>query len=151
MQKCINHEEYWFHVNQFILVSANSYFNFHILFRYIMYYTFHCELPHYTVHVSLPFLLIHLKAGTVHSGNSSVIGQSNLPAVTTDTAQKIKFSIVNVTKSTENCRFCHSYWRNPWRKTSFFVQFENEEQYTLSNTIYIGFQNSHTFLWSFLW
>ena len=93
MQKCINHEEYWFHVKQFILVSANSYFNFHILFRYIMYYTFHCELPHYTVHVSLPFLLIHLKAGTVHSGNSSVIVQSNLPAATTDTAQKIKFSI----------------------------------------------------------
>ena len=58
-----------------------------------MYYTFHCELPHYTVHVSLPFLLIHLKAGTVHSGNSSVIGQSNLAAATTDTAQKIKFSI----------------------------------------------------------
>ena len=93
MQKCINHEEYWFHVKQFILVSANSYFNFHILFRYIMYYTFHCELPHYTVHVSLPFLLIHLKAGTVHSGNSSVTGQSNLAAATTDTAQKIKFSI----------------------------------------------------------
>ena len=66
VQKCINHEEYWFHVKQFILVSANSYFNFHILFRYSMYYTFHCELLHCTVHVSLPFLLIHLKAGTVH-------------------------------------------------------------------------------------
>ena len=28
---------------------------------------------------------------------------------------------------------------------------ENEEQYTLSNIVYIAFQNSHSFLWNFLW
>ena len=28
---------------------------------------------------------------------------------------------------------------------------ENEEQYTSSNITYTGFQNSYTFLWSFLW
>ena len=44
----------------------------------------------------------------------------------TYTAQKWSFpsriSSVNVTKSTGNCVFGHIYWRNPWRKTSFFVQ-----------------------------
>ena len=66
-----------------------------------------------------PFLFYwsYLKAGTVHSNNSSlfrkrsIISQLNVPAATA----------------------------------------ENEEQYTLSNIIYIGFQNSYTFLWKFFW
>ena len=32
-----------------------------------------------------------------------------------------------------------------------FATAENEEQYTLSNILYITFQNCYSFLWSFLW
>ena len=38
VQKHINHDEYWYHVKQFTLVSANSYRNFHILFLYYVLY-----------------------------------------------------------------------------------------------------------------
>ena len=39
------------------------------------------------------------------------------------TAQKIKFSIkAFFSKSARNCGFGHIYWRNPWWKTTFFVQ-----------------------------
>ena len=34
----------------------------------------------------------------------------------------LRISSVNVTISAGNCGFCHIYWRNPWWKTSFFVQ-----------------------------
>ena len=34
----------------------------------------------------------------------------------------LMISSVNVTKSLGNCGFGHIYWRNPWWKTSFFVQ-----------------------------
>ena len=34
----------------------------------------------------------------------------------------LRISLVNVPKSTRNCGFGHIYWRNPWRKTLFFVQ-----------------------------
>ena len=40
----------------------------------------------------------------------------------TFTAQKMKFSPVNVTKSAVSGGFGHIYWRNPYWKTSFFVQ-----------------------------
>ena len=40
----------------------------------------------------------------------------------------LRISPVNVIKSEGNCGFRHIYWRNPQRKTSFFVQcnYENE-------------------------
>ena len=42
------------------------------------------------------------------------------------TTQKMKFSIkhfsVDVTKSAVSCGLGHTHWRNPWWKTSFFVQ-----------------------------
>ena len=34
----------------------------------------------------------------------------------------LRVSSVNVTKSTVFCGFGHIYWRNPYRKTSFFLQ-----------------------------
>ena len=34
----------------------------------------------------------------------------------------LKISSVNVTKFAGNCSFGQIYWRNPWWKTSFFVQ-----------------------------
>ena len=34
----------------------------------------------------------------------------------------LRISPVNVTKSAVSCEFGHIYWRNPWWKTSFFVQ-----------------------------
>ena len=37
-QKRINQDEYCYHVKQFILVSANSYCHFYILFRYYVLY-----------------------------------------------------------------------------------------------------------------
>ena len=88
-----------------------------IFFSSTMYYTSHCELPYCTSMVPFLFYWKHLKAGTVHSSDSSlfrkmmIICQSNVPAITA----------------------------------------ENEEQNTLSNIIYIGFQNSYSFLWSFSW
>ena len=36
-------------------------------------------------------------------------------------------SSVNVTKSAVSCWFGHIYWRNPWWKTSFFVQWDSEK------------------------
>ena len=112
----INWNEYYYHVKQFILVSANSYCNFHI-FSYTMYYNFHCELPHCTFMFPFLFHWSHIKAGAVHSSDSSlfckksIINQLNIQAVTA----------------------------------------ENKEQYTLSNIVYIAFQNSYSFHWSFLW
>ena len=108
VQKRINQDEYCYHVKQFILVSANSYCNFHVIFKY---YTldFHCELPHCIFHVSLSFLLIALENRCCPFSDSSlfrkrsIIGQLN-------------------------------------------VQAESEEQYTLSNIIYIAFQNCYSFL-----
>ena len=32
----------------------------------------------------------------------------------------LRISSVNATKSVVSCGFCHSYWRNPYWKTSFF-------------------------------
>ena len=55
--KTINHDEYCYHVKQFILVSANSYCNFHILFIYYVLY-FHYELPHCTLYIFPSLLLI---------------------------------------------------------------------------------------------
>ena len=66
----------------------------------------------YTVLSMFPFFTDHLKAGTVHSSDSSL-----------------------------------------FRKRSIIVlpaKTKNEEQYTLSNIRYIGFQNSHTFLSGYL-
>ena len=40
----------------------------------------------------------------------------------------LRISWVNVIKSAVSCRFGHIYWRNPWRKTSFFVQWIAHEQ-----------------------
>ena len=37
----------------------------------------------------------------------------------------IKISLVNMTKSAENCGFGHIFKRNPYWKTSFFVQCDN--------------------------
>ena len=45
------------------------------------------------------------------------------------TAQKMKFSIKDFfskcNQSTWNCGFGHIYWRNPWWKTLFFVEWES--------------------------
>ena len=43
----------------------------------------------------------------------------------TFTAQKMKFFPVNVTKSAVSGGFGHIYWRNPYWKTSFFVQWSS--------------------------
>ena len=34
----------------------------------------------------------------------------------------LRISSVNVTKYAGSCGFCHILWRNPWWKTSFFVE-----------------------------
>ena len=52
----------------------------------------------------------------------------------------------------------HSSDSSLFRKLSIISQLkkqaataENEERYTLSNIIYIAFQNSYSFLWTFFW
>ena len=39
----------------------------------------------------------------------------------------LRISLVNVTKSAVSGGFGHIYWRNPWWKTSFFVQCDLEQ------------------------
>ena len=96
-KKHVNHDDYCYHVKQFILASA-THIVISIFFSYTMYYTFHCELPHCTFHVSLFFYLSHLNAGTVHSSNSSlfrkrsIIGQLNVSAATTENEEQYTFS-----------------------------------------------------------
>ena len=55
------HGEYCYHIKQFILTSANPYYNFHILF---IYYILYFPLGTCTLffHVSLSFLLIALES-----------------------------------------------------------------------------------------
>ena len=87
-QKCINHDEYWYHVIRFILALANSYCNFQILFIKILFIL--SIVNFHTVLAMFPFLFywLHLKAGIVHSSDSSlfrkrsIIGQLNVPAPT---------------------------------------------------------------------
>ena len=59
--KIWNHDEYCYHLNQFILASAN-FIVISIFFSYTLCYTFHCELTHCTCHVSFSFLLISLES-----------------------------------------------------------------------------------------
>ena len=47
-QKCANHDEYWYHLKHFILASANSYYNFHILFiDYVLYFPLRTSTLHF--------------------------------------------------------------------------------------------------------
>ena len=59
-------------------------------------------------------------------GYETIVLQWLLPQKN-NTAQKMKFPLrishVNVTKFAANCGFGHIYWRDPWWKTSFFVQY----------------------------
>ena len=54
---------------------------------------------------------------------------------TLHTAQKMKYSmkdfLVNVIKSSGNYGFGHIYWRNHWKKSSFFVQWYKKKPYFL--------------------
>ena len=40
----------------------------------------------------------------------------------------LSISSVNVTKSAVSCRFAHIYWKNPYWKTSFCVQYQRKTQ-----------------------
>ena len=90
-QKSLNHDEYCYHIKQFILTSANSYCNFHILFTYyvlyfplansycnfhilFIYYALHFPLGTSTLnfHVSVFLYWSHLKADAVHLSDSSL-------------------------------------------------------------------------------
>ena len=130
--KRINQDEYCYHVKQFILVSANSYCHFRILFRYYVLYFqlwtstlyFPCFLFCFIDQLSVfPFIFYwsHLKAGTVHLSDSSV------------------------------SRFTPLFIHHSSDPPAPAATAENEEQYNLGNIIYIGFQNSYSSLSSFLW
>ena len=136
VQKSLNHDEYCYHIKQFILTSANSYCNFHVLFTYyilyfplansycnfhilFIYYVLHFPLGTSTLnfHVSVFLYWSHLKADAVHLSDSflfrtrSIIGQLNGQAAAA----------------------------------------ENQEQYTSSNIMHIAFQNWCSFLRRFPW
>ena len=110
-QERIIHEEQCYQINQFILASANSYRNFHMLFIYCVLYFPLCTFSLYFPCLALLLLFffffwIALESRCCQSSDFSLfhksptIGQLNVQAVTA----------------------------------------ENEEQYTLSTTIYIAFQ-----------
>ena len=57
----------------------------------------------------------------------------------------LRISSVIVTKSARSCGFGHIYWRNPWWKTSFFVQHPFQKKlYILSISFFICFS---FFIW----
>ena len=91
-QKSLNHDEYCYHIKQFVLTSAKSYCNFHILFIYYVLY-----FPLGTSTLNFPcfsFFFIDrtwkLKADAVHLSDSSlfrkrsIIGQLNVRAATAE-------------------------------------------------------------------
>ena len=47
-----------------------------------------------------------------------------------------RISSVNVAESAGNCGFGHIYWRNPWWKTSIFVQWDKSIVHN-SNQIFL--------------
>ena len=57
----------------------------------------------------------------------------------TFTAQKMKFSPVNVTKSAVSGGFGHIYWRNPYWKTSFFVHCKSHNSYFAKHRSFLIF------------
>ena len=86
------HDEYCYHIKQFVMTSANSYYNFHILFIYYVLY-----FPLGTSTLNFPcfsFFFIDrtwkLKADAVHLSDSSlfrkrsIIGQLNVRAATAE-------------------------------------------------------------------
>ena len=91
--KRINHVEYCYHVKQFILVSANSYCNFHALFIYSVLY-----FPLWTSTLYFPCFssfFIDCNAGAVHSSSDlslfrkrSIMGQLNVKVATTENEER---------------------------------------------------------------
>ena len=110
------------------LVSANSYCNFHIL---LIYYILYYPLWTFTLYFPcFPFFFVDRL-----SMFPFLFYWSNLKVGT-----------------------MHSSDSSLFRKRSIIGQLnvptataERKDQYTLSNIIYIGFQNSYSFLWNFLW
>ena len=62
-KKSINHDEYCYHVKQFILTSANSYCNFHILFMYYVLY-FPLSNSYCNFHILFIYYVLHFPLGT---------------------------------------------------------------------------------------
>ena len=115
-------------LKQFILASANSYCKFHIFLIYnVLYFSLWTSTPYF---LCFPFFFIDRL-----SMFSFPFCWSHLKA---ETAHLVNSSL--------------------FRKRSIIGQLnvtaetaDNEEQYTLSKIIYIEFQDSYSFLWSFLW
>ena len=63
LKKSINHDEYCYHVKQFILTSANSYCNFHILFMYYVLY-FPLSNSYCNFHILFIYYVLHFPLGT---------------------------------------------------------------------------------------
>ena len=93
-QRSLNHDEYCYHIKQFIMTSANSYCNIHILFIYYVLY-----FPLWTSTLYFPcfpffFYWSHLKADAVHLSDSSlfrqrsIMGQLNVQAVTAENQEQ---------------------------------------------------------------
>ena len=97
-QKSLNHDEYCYHIKQFIMTSANSYCNIHYP------YTFHMLCIYFPLGSStlflpcLSFFFIdqsHLKADAIHLSDSSlfhkrwIMGQLNVQAVTAENEEHI--------------------------------------------------------------
>ena len=115
-QKCLNHDEYCYHIKQFILTSANSYCDFHILF---IYYVLYLPLETSTLYFPCFFLFYwsHLKADTVHLSDLSLFCKRSIIGQLTYKLQQLKI-----------------------KSNAPFI-----------NIMYIAFQNSYSFLRSFLW
>ena len=139
MQKHINHDEYCYHVKQFILESENSYCNFHILFYILSIVNFHTVLYMF----SFLFYWLHLKKGTAYSNSSSlfrkrsIIGQLNVPAATAENGEQYFFSKV-ICIGFQNSYSCFEFLFDKqlflkgrqisWKKTCSGVYFSTNRQ-----------------------
>ena len=115
-------------LKQLILASANSYCKFHIFVIYnVLYFSLWTSTLYF---LCFPFFFIDRL-----SMFSFPFCWSHLKA---ETAHSVNSSL----------------FRKRWNIGQLNVTAEtadNEEQYTLSKIIYIEFQDSYSFLWSFLW
>ena len=66
--------------------------------------------------------LLDYTSETTHLDNNIIFSFFSLAALHKKWSFPLRIFPVNVIKSAGNCGLGHIYWRNPWWKTSFFVQ-----------------------------
>ena len=96
-QKSLNHEEYYYHTKQFIIISAHSYCNIHYPYTFHVLCIILSIINFHTVLFMFLFLFdwLHLKVDAIHLSDSSLFrkrsikGHLNVQAVTAENEEHI--------------------------------------------------------------